>query len=66
MLRKRLSSFKPRPDETHKKRKSKDKTVNIPIGSEKPKADTEKELESLVLGGEHQIIDVLVKSEKVQ
>ena len=64
MLRKRFVSSDNHQSSKTKKRKGTD--VKAPLGSSKVKKDTEKELESLVLGGEDQIIDVLTSfTEKV-
>lgn len=65
MLRKRISASSGEHDIKTKRQKSCNLPITVPLGSKKAKHDTEKQLESLVLGGEEQLIDALTKTDEV-
>ncbi|WAR02891.1 UTP18-like protein [Mya arenaria] len=65
MLRNSYSRQCPSEQTRKIKRRIRDERTSVPLGGKKLKEDTEKELESLVLGGEHQILeDVLLTEDR--
>jgi len=66
MLRKGFNTSQANSREEKTKRKRVKRQIDKPLGVKKTKEDSEKELESLVLGGDQNILDELYKSAQVK
>jgi len=66
MLRKGFNTSQSNSREEKIKRKRVKRHIDKPLGVKKTKEDSEKELESLVLGGDQNILDELYKSAQVK